>query len=586
MVLDPGSIPGMRELDASWSAKLDQLAVDSSRLRRQLVSLLILMLSLLFSISIQLRYPPLVPEDVDWSVRPSNTSAVSDFLGVGARFEGSRSNISTDVKSYPNRLPFVTARTLRKFDAIPVPKAPLPRSHVVRTEYARLARAYLRPFAKGIQRSSYMDLLEGAMNGSSNACSGCFLIQIKNQQIYAYDPLAIRSKAATFRELRMREALHWARLAVASGAINNTEFVVSTTDGVASTSRNHSFRMGAPRNISHPIFTVSRCNISDNIPFPMVFTDLLRRGFPDRFWTKRAGTLRQWDRIASEGIGAQIHESHVWARKLNTAVFRGSIRTPASVKSVEDYDRACSEYGRTALFARAEAEKRKLPEPRPTDVVAAYVWRWLSLPLTQGVAEAMNTTTRWATRKIASYTGSHIEEKDVDTNAWTSGSGVSQPLLDVQLSGKCGKRLYKSDRLDMEQQTQYKYTVHVEGNGFWADRLAIQLFGSSAVIKQHTPCGMFFEPLLRAYKHYVPVDYHFRDILEQVSWAVTHDEETQQIVRNARNFAGNYLTTAGIQAYAEELLVQYTDLLEHKDNIEVHPSAVKLYPLNRRAARR
>jgi Glycosyl transferase family 90 len=152
------------------------------------------------------------------------------------------------------------------------------------------------------------------------------------------------------------------------------------------------------------------------------------------------------------------------------------------------------------------------------------------------------------------------------------------PLLDVQIEGKCGSRIYKSDKLNMEKQATYKYVVHVEGNGFWADRVALQLFGTSAVLKQITPCGMFFEPLLEAYKHYIPVDYFFRDVVRQVHWARAHDLEMRKIVREAREFAGAFLSSAGIQTYVEELLSQYSALMPHRD-IVVHPSAIKLHPI-------
>lgn len=457
----------------------------------------------------------------------------------------------------------------RKFDAIQANSSRLGEVSAVRKRYGMLAKLYMKPF-RTIQRTSYMDLLEGKGTRGNEACAGCFLIQVKNGELYVYDPKQVRSMAE-FREIRMREAIYWTTRAVQSGAVDNTEFVVSTTDGVVSTSHPHTYRMPAFDKVAHPIFTMTHCNCSENIPFPMTFTDLLRRGFKEKFWKARSGSIAQWDQMSTDVLGAQTHESHVWAKKRRQGVFRGAIRIPASLPEAEDYDKHCELYGRTALEAKAQQD-RELME-RQQRLWRRKHWVWDSLGKLQ--------------TKTGFGQGKKIKGRKSEYGAGDGrlGSKSFLPLLDVKISGKCGNRTYVSDNLDMEQQSQYRYTVHAEGNGFWADRLAIQLFGSSSIIKQLTPCGMFFEPLLRAYEHYIPVDYWFRDILQQVKWARGNDEPVHEMVRNARNFAGDYLTVSGIAAYAEEILKEYTKRLAASGKegkgavIQIHPHAIKLFPV-------
>lgn len=472
-----------------------------------------------------------------------------------------------------------------KFSAIKGPKtmsdSPSPRhlaNSPTRRNYAKLAGVYLKPFPK-IVRSMYMDFLEGSVNGTIPACSGCFLVQVKKKQVWVYDPHQVRSVMAQFREIRMREALHWVARAVEAGAVDNTEFVVSTTDGVVSTFYEHEYRMAPPEAVARPIFTLTHCNCSANIPFPMMVTDLMRRGFPDKFWQARSGSLSQWDKIATDRIGSQKHETQVWARKKPQAVFRGSIRIPAFLANASDYDTNCHNVGRTALMAQAEAHVEKVEKINEEWAKRFWIWSSATWPLVDSVPKSvLDATTRL--RKYWSGAEYLVSERQARE---AGRDHLETPLLDVQLSGKCGNRTYKSDKLNMEEQSTYRYTVHVEGNGFWADRLAVQLFGSSAIIKQVTPCGMFFEPLLRGYEHYIPVDYHFRDIVSQVEWARENDYEVRQIVENARSFSGNYLTVAGIQTYADEILAEYTRHLDKsvRDNIRIHPHAVKLFPINR-----
>lgn len=490
---------------------------------------------------------------------------------------------SVELRNWNSRIPIGEgAEAYAKFPDIHASKNRLEKNAEVRRRYADLARMYMKPFPT-ISRTMYMDYLDGVAPGSKDACGGCFLIQVKNKELYVYDPKQVRSTMAQFREIRMREAIHWTTRAVEAGVIDNTEFVVSTTDGIVSTSHPHNYRMPPPDPIARPIFTLTHCNCSNNIPFPMVFTDLLRRGFKEEFWNARSGSIARWDQMATQVLGAQRHESHVWARKKQAAVFRGAIRVPSSVKNAPDYERACHKHGRTALSASAEyhlkqVEKRKKAWRREN-------WLWDAL------GRISNTRLSTLFLNAASVRERQTEQQQVGNGTTAERerelerqrTGASfEPLLDVQLTGRCGGRVYKSDSLSMEQQSSYRYTVHAEGNGFWADRLAIQLFGSSAVIKQLTPCGMFFEPLLRAYRHFIPVDYEFRDIVRQVEWARDNDEDARHIVGEARRFAGDYLTVAGISAYADEILREYTRKLDgDARNIAIHPHAIKLHPANR-----
>lgn len=138
-------------------------------------------------------------------------------------------------------------------------------------------------------------------------------------------------------------------------------------------------------------------------------------------------------------------------------------------------------------------------------------------------------------------------------------------VLDVSIGGACGGKRSILKRLALKAHHKYKYILYAEGNCMWADRSKHQVFGPSAMVKQETPCGQFFEPLLKPKTHYIPTDFFFTDTVEQVKWAREHDSEVQQIVKNANEFAHNFLTLDGIKAYTEVLLEEYTKLLVEPD---------------------
>ncbi len=145
--------------------------------------------------------------------------------------------------------------------------------------------------------------------------------------------------------------------------------------------------------------------------------------------------------------------------------------------------------------------------------------------------------------------------------------------LDVSVGGSCGGKQRYLQRMDEIAQQRFKYVVYAEGNCFWADRLNKQVFGPSMVLKQETPCGQFWEPLMRPMTHYVPTDFYFNDLIEKIQWARDNDRKVQDIVRNANDFANNFLTLKGIETYAEILLSEYTALLVDP-NVKLERGAV------------
>mmetsp|Transcript_9904 Transcript_9904/g.16994 ORF Transcript_9904/g.16994 Transcript_9904/m.16994 type:complete len:682 (-) Transcript_9904:262-2307(-) len=146
-------------------------------------------------------------------------------------------------------------------------------------------------------------------------------------------------------------------------------------------------------------------------------------------------------------------------------------------------------------------------------------------------------------------------------------------LFDVSIGGRCGAHAYNLRRLTPEEHHRYKYVVYTEGNCFWADRMNRQLFGPSAIIKQETPCGQFYEPLMKPFVHYIPTDFFMADTVDRIQWARENDELVRGIVQNANQFAKTFLSLEGIQLYIEILLYEYTSLLVSR-NIAIEPGAI------------
>lgn len=138
---------------------------------------------------------------------------------------------------------------------------------------------------------------------------------------------------------------------------------------------------------------------------------------------------------------------------------------------------------------------------------------------------------------------------------------VHPDLFDVSVGGTCGGKHSQLERLEPKEHHKFKYIVYAEGNCMWADRSRQQVFGPSAIIKQETPCGQFFEPMMKPFVHFIPTDFFFTDTAQRIQWARSNDEQVRTIVKNANEFARSFLSLRGIETYVEVLLQEYTALL-------------------------
>ena len=59
---------------------------------------------------------------------------------------------------------------------------------------------------------------------------------------------------------------------------------------------------------------------------------------------------------------------------------------------------------------------------------------------------------------------------------------------------------------------------YVAGNGGWADRLRHLLLSGAVVLKQETGVGEWWEPLLKPWRHFVPVSSTLHNLSAAVSW--------------------------------------------------------------------
>jgi hypothetical protein len=115
------------------------------------------------------------------------------------------------------------------------------------------------------------------------------------------------------------------------------------------------------------------------------------------------------------------------------------------------------------------------------------------------------------------------------------------------------------DPIPFTDQQRYKYMICVGTNANWAERLRNHLFTNSVLVKHEAECMEWFYYLIKPFEHYVPFNLMMTDLVDNIKWAKANDQECQNIVKNANQFAKEYLN--------EETMFLFTKILIEKYNI-------------------
>ena len=110
------------------------------------------------------------------------------------------------------------------------------------------------------------------------------------------------------------------------------------------------------------------------------------------------------------------------------------------------------------------------------------------------------------------------------------------------------------------QAARHKYLVHVEGVGGWADRLRHLLLTGVPVLKQDMGVTEWFEPLLVAGQHYIPVSSTLSNLSRATAWAREHDEAARRIGAEGAALTERILSPAALLLYQRRLITGYARL--------------------------
>jgi hypothetical protein len=95
-------------------------------------------------------------------------------------------------------------------------------------------------------------------------------------------------------------------------------------------------------------------------------------------------------------------------------------------------------------------------------------------------------------------------------------------------------------KMDMQEQSKYKYIVHVDGN-VAAYRLLKTMLLGSVILKVEGKYDLWVEQLLQDGVNYISVKEDLSDLIEKIEWCKSHDEECKRIAENGTLLAKKVL---------------------------------------------
>lgn len=125
----------------------------------------------------------------------------------------------------------------------------------------------------------------------------------------------------------------------------------------------------------------------------------------------------------------------------------------------------------------------------------------------------------------------------------------------------------------MEDHLQYKYLASIDGATCAWKRVPGIMLSNSVLLKQETSFMEWFYPAMKPYVHYIPMDSRLTNIFQQLDWMKAHDDEVQQISKNAQNFVKNELMPEHIKDHMTIILNQYHALLQGSKLVPTLPPA-------------
>lgn len=232
-----------------------------------------------------------------------------------------------------------------------------------------------------------------------------------------------------------------------------------------------------------------------------------------QWWYQRDGLLENWD-LKWWSLMTNCNNKPHWQDQIDKAIFRGAYNPYSSFDEMGEY--------------------------KPT---FANSTNWNKLGRSFLHLFALNNT----------------EILDVDVLDYGLYPEIFKGTMFEHMTIKNDKKVSLVDQI-----SNYRYILSVEGWCGWADRLRYLLHAGAVIMKQETGCGEYYQYFMEPWKHYIPIALNYSDITEKVKWARRNQEKVEKIAKNGQRLAQELLTIEGIKCYQFMVFEKYSSLMSYK----------------------
>jgi hypothetical protein len=114
--------------------------------------------------------------------------------------------------------------------------------------------------------------------------------------------------------------------------------------------------------------------------------------------------------------------------------------------------------------------------------------------------------------------------------------------------------IYLASFVSPQQQSEYKYLVHVDGH-VSAFRLSLEMSMGCCILIADSKYRMWFRSLMKPMIEYVPIKADLSDLIEKIKWCRANDKACKNIANNARKFYLQYLQKDGALDYLQKIII-------------------------------
>jgi hypothetical protein len=130
--------------------------------------------------------------------------------------------------------------------------------------------------------------------------------------------------------------------------------------------------------------------------------------------------------------------------------------------------------------------------------------------------------------KLVMFSKEYPMLSDAAFSAWTQVYPRARKRMETELGAL-------KAFVPMHDHWRYRYLASLDGNG-WANRLPFLLGLGSLVFKQDSNYSTWWYPLIKPWKHYIPISAELDNLEDRIRWARDHDTEAQTIAERGQQF--------------------------------------------------